>query len=125
MKRLIIAASILFSVSANAAFSDLAVMRAENDIRNRLEYMLNVDTVEAYSALAKLKTGLDKEVKSGVRANKSCLVIQRDFLKEENSLIEADYAAGIFNAAGVSVKELKALNAAMAEYVGARCMQVK
>lgn len=121
----LIFSSLLFSTVSQAAFSDLAVLTAENDIRERVGYLFDVDAVKAMEGTEQIKKKLDKVVKSGLRANKSCLLIKNDFEKDQNAQIVEEVRIGKWTKTGTSVEELRGLNSMMADYVGARCMQVK
>ena len=125
MKRLIIAASLLFSVSANAAFSDLAVLSAENDIRERAEFLFGMDTMQAYETTNKIKKNLDNVVKVGIRANMSCLLMKREYLRLRNEATAGEFKKGTYAKYEVTIEEVQGFNELKAAYVGARCMQVK
>lgn len=121
----LILASLLFSTVSQAAFSDLAVLNAQAKLQQRIEYLFDIEGVKAIQAADKTARALDKVVKEGVRQNMTCLLIKNTFEKDQNAVSAEEVRAGKWTKTGTTVEELQGLNSLMADYIGARCMQVK
>ena len=123
--KLAIAALIFASAGSQAGamspFYEASVQHAKLQIMDRLAYLMEGDEVKAMEGADHASRMLDKVVRSGIRANKSCLFIKSEFVTEQNELAEND----VVKRKKVSIEEAKSFNSLLGDYIAAKCLSVK
>lgn len=131
MKKLVLAVitSILLSSGAHASFTDsvgaAGAASAKFKIASALERVAVVagkdsGSLAAFTYADKITKKLDKIVIKGIRAKKSCLKIEKDWIAEQEPLVKEESKGDelLYKA------QLKVLDAA-GDYISSQCLAIK